>query len=215
VSTLTEALTATIARRDADELAAAREEQREACADEVYSCVYENTLTELAASIRRTPLEATPLGDELAALRTAKAEEGLAYRLELAALRAEVASLKADAQMLSDDDDACHRLLDKALGEGSLATTSMETLLERLPRLIASHAALAATAEPATPTYSADDLRKVARATNDAAAWHVRNSPKFEGVFTTPADNGLLGRVAQDIENLDLDAIIAKAVGRE
>ena len=51
-------------------------------------------------------------------------------------LRAEMERMKLDEQMLSDDDDACHRLLDAALGEGSLATTSMETLLERLPRLI-------------------------------------------------------------------------------
>lgn len=38
---------------------------------------------------------------------------------------------------LSDDDDACHRLLDQALGEGTSNDTSMETLLERLPRLVA------------------------------------------------------------------------------
>lgn len=48
-----------------------------------------------------------------------------------------IVDMERDAKMLSDDDDACHRLIDKALGEGSLSTMSMETLLERLPRLIA------------------------------------------------------------------------------
>jgi hypothetical protein len=39
-------------------------------------------------------------------------------------------------------------------------------------------------------------------------AQHIRTSPKFEGQLTTPADNGLLGRVAQDLENLDVAALL-------
>lgn len=86
-----------------------------------------------------------PLGQALAERDAAQKELGdLLENLDLKSLnlaldeaRAEIARMKTDEQMLSDDDDACHRLLDAALGEGSLATTSMETLLERLPRLIA------------------------------------------------------------------------------
>ena len=48
-----------------------------------------------------------------------------------------IVALEREAKLLSDDDDACHRLLDQALGEGTSNDTSMETLLERLPRLVA------------------------------------------------------------------------------
>lgn len=69
MSTMTEAVEHVLARRElAEKVAAAREEQREACADEVYSCVYEDTLTELAAAVRSTPLDATPLADRIAEL---------------------------------------------------------------------------------------------------------------------------------------------------
>ncbi len=95
-------------------LAAAREEQRELdvrAADRWFASVPPPNQSPVA-TLRATPLDATPLADRIKAL-------------------------EADAQMLSDDDDACHRLLDKALGEVDYATRSMETLLERLPRLIA------------------------------------------------------------------------------
>lgn len=56
---------------------------------------------------------------------------------ELREARARVKQLETEAQLLSDDDSACHRLLDAALKESPLSTMSMETMLERLPRLIA------------------------------------------------------------------------------
>lgn len=49
----------------------------------------------------------------------------------------------------------------------------------------------------------------VAEAVRAHVAHHIRTSPKFEGQLTTPADNGLLGRVAQDVENIDRNAIRA------
>ena len=52
------------------------------------------------------------------------------------------------------------------------------------------------------------ELRRVAEAVRDWCSHHIRNSPRFEGVITTPSDNGLLGRVAQDIENIDLDVLL-------
>lgn len=55
----------------------------------------------------------------------------------------------------------------------------------------------------------------VAEAVRAHVAHHIRTSPKFEGQLTTPADNGLLGRVAQDVENIDrnaIRAIVAKVV---
>ena len=55
------------------------------------------------------------------------------------------------------------------------------------------------------------DMR-VAEAVREQIARHIRMSPRFEGQLTTPNDNGLLGRVAQEIENLDLAAVVAKAL---
>ena len=75
-----------------------------------------------------------------------------------------IATLESDAQMLSDDDDACHRLLDKALDEGSLTTTSMETLLERLPRLIAKVDAAEKTVGDVFENLDLDSLRAGAAA---------------------------------------------------
>lgn len=73
-----------------------------------------------------------------------------------------VATLEFEARMLSDDDDACHRLLDKALGEGSLATMSMETLLERLPRLIAKLDASHLAAQRMATEAAAEERAKTA-----------------------------------------------------
>lgn len=74
MTTLTAAVEATLARRDAD--AAAREEQREAIALHVLKPdrwseddIILGYPEDVAADIRATPLDATPLADELAALR--------------------------------------------------------------------------------------------------------------------------------------------------
>lgn len=74
MTTITAAVKATLARRDAD--AAAREEQREAIALHVLKPdrwseddIILGYPEDVAADIRATPLDATPLADELAALR--------------------------------------------------------------------------------------------------------------------------------------------------
>lgn len=67
-------------------------------------------------------------------------------------------------------------------------------------------AALAATAEPA-PTYSADDLRKVAEAVKEECALYWEKSYETEGERYDE-------NVPETIRATPLDAIIAKAVGR-
>jgi len=97
MSTIHEAAAAaTFARRDqAQSLNAAREEQREACAQAIQPKPGEadvRVLTRIAFSqgaVRRTPLDATPLADTIASLRHELATERTANALEVAALQAQ------------------------------------------------------------------------------------------------------------------------------
>lgn len=101
MSTLTKALTATLARRDADELTAAREEQREACAQRIEgvhrrsdgNCEDRFKAQQAAGGtmvasfgstcgncsraemVRATPLTATPLAERIKALEEALGSE--------------------------------------------------------------------------------------------------------------------------------------------
>ena len=63
---------------------------------------------------------------------------------------------------------------------------------------------------PTPEDIQRDHDRALAEWVRERIARHIRVSPRFEGQLTTPANNGLLGRVAQDIENLDLDALLKK-----
>lgn len=94
-------------------IAAAREEQREACADWLEDTALPEAAYSVVREARATPLTATPLADEIAAARE-KADEAVRYWTDLAqaeardaaAARARVAELEAQAKK----DDA-HALL--------------------------------------------------------------------------------------------------------
>ena len=167
MSTMSEAVESVLASREvAERIAAAREEQREACARHLAAWMATRNpevTRDTLEGVRATPLEATPLVDRIKAL-------------------------EADAQMLSDDDDACHRLLDKALDEGSLSTTSMETLLERLPRLIADR-----DAKEEARSQEAESQSRWMRRAQDAEARAEKAERDLGNVF----------------ENLDLNSLNA------
>jgi len=147
MSTMSEAVEATLAARDqSDAVARAREEQRESCARLVDRCIREdnadtgNANTRFGNEVRATPLSATPLGDENAALR------------------ARVAELERDAQMLSDDDDACHRLLDARIKE---LEADLTTAANVTAALRATQDELVAALKEETVGHESEAFRKV------------------------------------------------------
>jgi len=159
--------------------------------------------------------------------RVAELEEGNARRQ--VALEAELEGMRQRARVAEAQRDEAVSLAHESLTESVRARAASARLREALERLLevadirpladnddacqrfeAARADLAS-APSAEPTPHEAYMR-VAEAVRETCALHLRMSPRFEGVLTTPNDNGVLGRAAQDLENLDLAAVVAKAL---
>jgi len=155
----------------------------------------------------------------------------LAMALERDALRARVAELERERADLSRTleyrDDSRKHLKERA-ERGEADAARLREALRDLKSAVSAHltrgedetpgqwtrawAQALAVLASAPSTEPRGAYMRVAEAVRETCARHLRMSPRFEGVLTTPNDNGVLGRAAQDLENLDLAAVVAKAL---